>query len=87
MNPRTRDTLIAAGASVGLFVLWELSVRLFKIPPFVLPAPSQAIASLLPVWGVVLATPGRPSGRPWPVLGLRWWPGCCWGRRWAPPSP
>lgn len=54
MNPRTRDTLIAAGASVGLFVLWELAVRLFKIPPFVLPAPSQAIASLLPVWGVVM---------------------------------
>lgn len=54
MNPRARDTLMAAGASLGLFVLWELSVRLFKIPPFVLPAPSQAIASLLPVWGVVL---------------------------------
>lgn len=54
MNARTRDTLIAVGATVGLFVLWEISVRLFKIPPFVLPAPSQAIESLLPVWGVVM---------------------------------
>jgi len=51
---RSRDTLVAAGASVGLFVLWELAVRLFKIPSFVLPAPSQAIGSLLPVWGVVM---------------------------------
>jgi len=51
---QSRDTLVAAGASVGLFVVWELAVRLFKIPPFVLPAPSQAIESLLPVWGVVM---------------------------------
>ena len=51
---RSRDTLVAAGASMGLFVVWELAVRLFKIPPFVLPAPSQAIESLLPVWGVVM---------------------------------
>jgi len=51
---RSRDTLVAAGASVGLFVVWELAVRLFKIPSFVLPAPSQAIGSLLPVWGVVM---------------------------------
>ena len=51
---RSRDTLVAAGASVGLFVVWELAVRLFRIPSFVLPAPSQAIESLLPVWGVVM---------------------------------
>ncbi|GIW37050.1 MAG: ABC transporter permease [Meiothermus sp.] len=51
---KTKDTLIAVGAVVGLFVLWELAVRLFKIPPFVLPAPSQAIQSLQPVWGVVM---------------------------------
>ncbi len=54
MNARTRDTLIAVAATVGLFVVWELAVRLFKIPPFVLPAPSQAIQALLPVWGVVM---------------------------------
>jgi NitT/TauT family transport system permease protein len=51
---RSRDALVAAGASVGLFVVWELAVRLFRIPSFVLPAPSQAIESLLPVWGVVM---------------------------------
>ncbi|MCX7601791.1 MAG: ABC transporter permease [Meiothermus sp.] len=54
MKARSKDTLVAAGAAVGLFVVWELAVRLFKIPPFVLPAPSQAIESLLPVWGVVM---------------------------------
>ncbi|RIH88879.1 Riboflavin transport system permease protein RibX [Meiothermus luteus] len=54
MNPRQKDVLVAALAAVGLFVLWEIAVRLFKIPPFVLPSPSQAIQSLLPVWGVVM---------------------------------
>lgn len=54
MNPRQKDVLVAALAAVGLFVLWEIAVRLFKIPPFVLPSPSQAVQSLLPVWGVVM---------------------------------
>ncbi len=51
MNARTRDTLIAVAATVGLLVVWELAVRRFKIPPFVLPAPSPAIEALPPVWG------------------------------------
>ncbi|MCS7059250.1 MAG: ABC transporter permease [Meiothermus sp.] len=49
-----KDTLVAALAVVGLFALWEASVRLFGIPPFVLPSPSQAVLSLVPVWGVVV---------------------------------
>lgn len=59
MNRRTLDTLWASGASVGVFVLWELSVRLLHVPSFVLPAPSQALASLLPVWGVVMGHAGQ----------------------------
>ncbi len=56
---RTQDTFVAVGATLGLFVLWELAVRLFKIPPFVLPAPSQALEALRPVWGVVLGHAGQ----------------------------
>ncbi|MDX2004394.1 MAG: ABC transporter permease [Meiothermus sp.] len=54
MNGRTRDTLTAVAATVGLFVLWEVGVRLFSVPTFILPPPTQAVQSLLPVWGVVM---------------------------------
>ena len=33
--------------TIGFFVLWELVCRLFKIPPFILPSPSQAVAALV----------------------------------------
>ncbi|RDI95443.1 ABC transporter permease [Meiothermus sp. QL-1] len=49
-----RDALVAGLAAVGLFLLWELGVRIFQVPSFVLPPPSQALQSLLPVWGVVM---------------------------------
>jgi len=30
-------------SAIGLFVLWELIVRIFNIPPYVLPTPSESI--------------------------------------------
>jgi NitT/TauT family transport system permease protein len=36
--------------TIGLFVFWELACRLFKIPPFILPAPSLAVAALIEHW-------------------------------------
>src|SRR6476620_2094958 len=36
--------------TIGLFVLWEVVCRLFKIPPFILPAPSQAVEALIESW-------------------------------------
>lgn len=47
------ESYAALLATVALFGLWELAVRVFGIPSFVLPAPSQAVQSLLPVAGVV----------------------------------
>jgi NitT/TauT family transport system permease protein len=40
------DVLPAVGLAVAVLVVWELAVRLFKIPTFVVPAPS-AIATAL----------------------------------------
>jgi NitT/TauT family transport system permease protein len=37
-------------STVLLFVVWELAVRLFSIPEFILPAPS-AILAQIPEWG------------------------------------
>lgn len=39
---------------LGFFLVWELACRLFKIPPFILPAPSAALASVKPVFSVVM---------------------------------
>jgi NitT/TauT family transport system permease protein len=41
--------------TIGLFVVWELACRLFGIPSFILPSPSQAIAALAEYrWGIWL---------------------------------
>jgi len=40
-------------ATIGLFVIWEGACRLFAIPEFVLPAPSQAVAALIEYWPAI----------------------------------
>ncbi len=40
---------------VSVLVLWELAVRLFKIPPYLVPAPAQVIATLIKDWPRLLA--------------------------------
>lgn len=37
----------------GVFALWELAVRVFDIPPFILPAPSVISATLRKTWGPI----------------------------------
>ncbi len=36
--------------TVGLFALWELACRLFKIDKFILPAPSEAFLAMAQFW-------------------------------------
>src|SRR5215467_6780245 len=36
--------------TIGLFVLWELACRIFKIDKFILPAPSEAFAAMAQYW-------------------------------------
>lgn len=50
---RHLESWVAVGSTLALFLLWELAVRLFSVPTFILPAPSQAIQSLFPVASVV----------------------------------
>src|SRR5215204_3944610 len=40
-----------AGAS--FFLAWELGCRLFAVPVFILPAPSEAIAALIEFWPAI----------------------------------
>src|SRR5262249_34135548 len=36
--------------TIGLFMVWEVVCRVFKIPPFIFPAPSQAVEALIEYW-------------------------------------
>ena len=44
------DWALALGLAVAVTVLWELLIRLFRVPTFVLPAPSAVIRSLIENW-------------------------------------
>jgi NitT/TauT family transport system permease protein len=39
--------------SAGLFVAWETVCRLFQIPTFLLPAPSDAVAAIVQFWPAI----------------------------------
>lgn len=45
------NVLPALALSVGVIVVWEAVIRLFKVPTFVLPAPTAIVESLIANWG------------------------------------
>ncbi len=50
MNKKTATMLYRLSpwlATLGFFLVWEISCRLFSIPVFVLPAPTDALAALI----------------------------------------
>jgi len=49
-----RNLIPALALAVGLVVLWELVIRLFHVPTFVLPAPTAIFASLVSHWKPLL---------------------------------
>lgn len=40
--------------TAGMFLLWEAVCRLFKVDPFILPAPSEVFAAMVQYWRPVL---------------------------------
>jgi len=44
------DWVLALALAASVMVLWELAIRLFRVPTFVLPAPSAMIRSLIENW-------------------------------------
>ncbi|MFC5847555.1 ABC transporter permease [Deinococcus petrolearius] len=54
MSGRLRGALPPLLTAVAFFLVWELACRLLRIPPFILPSPSGALASVGPVLPVVL---------------------------------
>ena len=50
-----------AAVLLAVIVLWELAVRFFDIPRYILPAPSSIIATLVSKWSSSLASATRPA--------------------------
>lgn len=50
INNGLRAVMPAMILAVAIVILWELVIRLFKVPTFVLPAPTAIIASLVANW-------------------------------------
>ncbi len=44
------DWVLALALAASVTVLWEFAIRLFRVPTFVLPAPSAVIRSLIENW-------------------------------------
>jgi len=44
---RLPDAVLALGLMAAVVVVWELAIRLFHVPTFVLPAPSAVVRSLI----------------------------------------
>ena len=45
------DWIYPTTAIIGLFVLWDLAIRIFAIRSFVLPSPAEVFISLIRDWG------------------------------------
>jgi NitT/TauT family transport system permease protein len=46
-----KELVPAVALTVAVVVVWEVTIRLFKVPTFVLPAPSAILVSLVESWG------------------------------------
>ena len=57
--------------TIGLFALWELACRAFKIDKFILPAPSEAFAAMVEYWWPLSRHSLVTCGPRWRALASR----------------
>lgn len=51
--PRAGRYLIPVGAVVGVFVVWDLAIRIFDVQPYLVPAPGDALRAIRDDWSVL----------------------------------
>ena len=59
---KLRKFLLAASpwlTAVSFFLIWELVCRIFRIPVFILPAPTEAVAALVEFWPAIWPNAGH----------------------------
>ena len=54
MNQKTVETLAPWLFTIALFAIWEAACRIFRIDPFILPAPSEAFVAMVQHWRALL---------------------------------
>jgi NitT/TauT family transport system permease protein len=54
MNQKTVETLAPWLFTIALFAIWEAACRIFRIDPFILPAPSEAFVAMAQHWRALL---------------------------------
>ena len=55
------DIVLALGLMAAVIVVWELAIRLFNVSPFVLPAPTAVIRSLIASRGQLASAAGATA--------------------------
>lgn len=50
---RAARLLIPVGAVAGVFVLWDLAIRVFDVKPYLIPSPGTAFRAIRDDWGVL----------------------------------
>lgn len=53
MTRRTARLLIPVAAVAGVFVLWDLAIRVFDVKPYLIPSPGDAVRAIRDDWGVL----------------------------------
>jgi len=54
MNQKTLETLAPWLFTIAMFAIWEAACRIFRIDPFILPAPSEAFVAMAQHWRALL---------------------------------
>jgi NitT/TauT family transport system permease protein len=54
MNQKTVETLAPWLFTIAMFVIWEAACRIFRIDPFILPAPSETFVAMAQHWRALL---------------------------------
>lgn len=58
----TAEQLAPYLSIIGLLLIWEAAVRIFKVPDYILPAPSQILAAAYDIYGLLLYHTGVTVG-------------------------
>jgi tripartite-type tricarboxylate transporter receptor subunit TctC len=67
-----------------LLVLWDLVIRLFKIPAYLIPPPWEVVKQLVAEWPRLLSEAGRPRSPRWAASASRSSSASRW--RWSSPT-
>jgi len=73
--------------TIGVFVVWELACRIFKIDKFILPTPTEAFVAMARYWSPLLRHSAVTLWTTMAGFALAIASGSCWGSSSAGRAP